>query len=98
MNDTFKLDEVIHQPIRTKIIAYLINRQECDYTTLKKTLNLSDGHMTTHMRVLLSKEYISMKKEFIKNKPKTTYSITQKGKEKFKKYIETLKIIINPEI
>jgi DNA-binding HxlR family transcriptional regulator len=89
-----KIDEVIHQPIRTRIIAHLINTHECDYSTLKKTLELSDGHMTTHMRVLLKSEYVEMKKEFVKNKPKTTYSITQKGKQKFKEYVEDLKKII----
>ena len=89
-----KIDEVIHQPIRTRIIAHLVNTKECDYSTLKKTLGLSDGHMTTHMRVLLSNEYVSMKKEFINNKPKTTYSMTKKGKQKFKEYIEDLKKII----
>ena len=89
-----KIDEVIHQPIRTRIIAHLVNTQECDYSTLKKTLELSDGHMTTHMRVLLKNEYVEMKKEFVKNKPKTTYSITKKGKQKFKEYIENLKQII----
>jgi predicted ArsR family transcriptional regulator len=90
-----KLDEVIHQPVRTKIMAYLINTKECDYTTLKNALGLSDGHMSTHMKRLLMSEYVSVEKKFEKNKPKTTYIITAKGKNGFKKYIETLKIIIN---
>ncbi|MCP4180296.1 MAG: transcriptional regulator [bacterium] len=90
-----KLDEVIHQPIRTKIMAYLINIQPCDYTILKNALGLSDGHMSTHMKKLIASEYVGVEKKFEKNKPKTTYLITDKGKKKFKEYIETLKMIIN---
>lgn len=46
------IDKVIHQPVRTQIMAYLINVKTCDYMTLKKALKLTDGHMTTHMREL----------------------------------------------
>ena len=91
----FKLNEVLHQPVRTRIVAYLVNVHKCDYTTLKKKLGLSDGHMSTHMRVLVSNEYVSMKKEFVNNKPKTTYSMTKKGKQNFNSYIELLRTIID---
>ena len=94
MAAVIQLDEVIHQPVRTRIIAYLINRTDSDYTTLKKSLGLTDGHMSTHMKVLISKKYVSMSKCFVKNKPKTTYKITEFGKEKFKNYLDMLKEII----
>jgi len=42
-----------------------------------------------------SNEYVEMKKEFVDNKPKTTYSITQKGKKEFKDYIKQLQKIIS---
>ena len=90
-----ELNKIFHQPIRTRLMAYLINSDYADYTTLKKTLNLSDGHMSTHMKELLSNEYVEMKKEFVDNKPKTTYSITQKGKKEFKDYIKQLQKIIS---
>ncbi len=93
--DTTKLDEVIHQPVRTRIIAYLISTGECDYTSLRDSLELSDGHMSTHMKVLTKKEYVEMHKEFVNNKPKTTYKLTKKGKACFKEYVEVLQNIIS---
>lgn len=90
----YELDRVIHQPIRTKIIACLANAESCDYTTLKKTLNLSDGHMSTHMKELLEAGYVEMEKAFVDNKPKTTYKITKEGKRKFSEYVATLKSVI----
>lgn len=90
-----ELDQVIHQPIRTKIIALLLNSGECDYSTLKNTLNLTDGHMSTHMKVLISEDYVGMEKTFVDNKPKTTYKITKLGKKKFSEYVDNLKKIVS---
>lgn len=89
-----ELDRVIHQPVRTKIMAYLISRGASDYTTLKKTLDLSDGHMSTHMKELVESGYVGMEKAFVDNKPKTTYSLTRVGKKKFSEYVDALKQLI----
>lgn len=92
-----ELDRIIHQPIRTKIMAYLIAQGTADYTTIKNMFHLSDGHMTTHMRELLEHNYVYTEKEFINNKPRTTYFVTDIGKKAFSAYIATLKKIIHLE-
>ena len=89
-----ELDRVIHQPVRTRIMALLCGRGTCDYSTLKRTLELSDGHMTTHMRELLASGYVEMEKAFVDNKPKTTYQVTREGRKKFANYVDALKKII----
>ena len=89
------LDQLIHQPVRTKIIAYLLNMGSCDYTTLKKALELSDGHMSTHMKLLVENEYVEMEKSFVDNKPKTVYRISKLGKKRFTEYVNALKKLIN---
>ena len=90
-----QLDKVIHQPVRTKIMAFLANAKECDYTTLKNALELTDGHMSTHMKELLSHGYVEMEKCFVNNKPRTTYRITKEGKKKFVLYINNLREFIS---
>ncbi|MBI5631757.1 MAG: transcriptional regulator [Elusimicrobia bacterium] len=89
-----ELDKVIHQTVRTRIMAHLINVGQCDYTALKNTLALSDGHMSTHMKELLGAGYVEMKKTFVDNKPKTTYKVTKEGKKRFAEYVNTLKALI----
>lgn len=89
-----QLDEILHQPIRTRIMTMLINTKECDFNTIKKKLSLTDGHMSTHMKVLLCNEYVSMEKFFENNKPKTVYKPTLKGEKAFKNYIAVLRKII----
>jgi predicted ArsR family transcriptional regulator len=90
-----ELDQIIHQPVRTKIMAYLVSAGACDFTTLKKSLDLSDGHMSTHMKLLVENEYVEVEKTFVDNKPKTTYKISKEGKKKFAEYVETLKKMIS---
>lgn len=89
-----EIDQIIHQPIRTKIITLLVRERECDFATIKNTLDLSDGHMTTHMKLLIAEKYVEMEKEFVNNKPKTTYRLTKLGKKKFNEYLDFLKTIL----
>lgn len=89
-----ELNEILHQANRTKIMTYLITYGKIDYTQLKKNLELSDGQMTTHMRVLLSNHYVEQSKFFEQNKPKTVYEVSQLGREEFLRYLENLKQIL----
>lgn len=89
-----ELDKVLHQPIRTKIIAYLAANQSCDFNTIKRLFNLSDGHMTTHMRELLESGYVEVEKRVVAGKPKTVYYITKAGGEAFVKYIAMLREVL----
>lgn len=90
----FELDKIIHQPVRTKIIAFLVNVGACDFVDMKKALDLTDGHMSTHMKELVSNGYVEVEKSFVDNKPRTTYKITKEGKKKFLAYVENLKSLI----
>lgn len=89
-----ELSKILHQPIRTRIMTFLFINRAVTYTQLKKEFNLSDGHMTTHMRELLNSEYVELEKKFIDNKPNTTYVITKTGDLEFTAYISQLKDII----
>ena len=89
-----ELDRVLHQPIRTRIMAYLASSQSCDFNTVKKLFNLSDGHMTTHMRELLDSGYVKMEKPMVDGKVKTVYFITDEGKAAFTRYVEMLREVL----
>lgn len=89
-----ELNEVLHQANRTKIMTYLLTYGKTDYSRLKKQLELSDGQMTTHMRVLLSNQYVEQSKFFEQNKPKTVYEVSQLGRNEFLRYLDNLKQIL----
>lgn len=90
-----ELNKVLHQPIRTQIMAYLATHKSCDYTMVKRLFNLSDGHMTTHMRELIGNGYVEAEKSLFDGKTKTSYIITPAGREAFNDYVTLLKQIIS---
>lgn len=57
-------------------------------------MNLSNGQMTSHMRILLGAEYILQYKFFENNKPKTKREVSELGKSRFNSYLEVLKQIL----
>ncbi|KEI35811.1 transcriptional regulator, MarR family [Francisella sp. W12-1067] len=88
------LNDIFHQPIRTKIITYLYSIENACFKDIKALLELTDGHMSTHMRVFIKNGYIISKKSFKSGKPMTTYSITEKGKKDFLEYLNELECIV----
>ena len=50
--------------------------------------------MTTHTKKLIENNFIIVNKEFVNNRPQTTYQITDLGKKKFKEYVETLNELV----
>lgn len=64
------------------------------YSQLKEICNCSDGNMATHTKKLLAEGFIDVKKEFIDNKPRTTYILTPKGRKEFFNYLEIIKDLL----
>jgi DNA-binding MarR family transcriptional regulator len=90
-------DSLIHQPIRTQIIAYLIKHEVMSFKMLKELLDVTDGNLSTHIKKLVEAGYVVEEKFFEGKRPKTNYTITPLGANKFKTYITTLKEFINEE-
>jgi len=84
-------DSIIHQPTRTLIVSLLISNDELSFKQIKDELNLTDGNLSSHMKLLEKEEYIEVEKLFVGKRPKTIYKISEKGAKAFKKYIENLK-------
>ncbi len=92
-----ELNEIIHQPVRLKIMAVLTSldkETKIDFTYLKNLLNLSDGNLGSHIRKLEDKGYILVEKTFIGRKPKSFISATEAGLVVYRDYVEHLKTII----
>lgn len=86
--------KVFESIIRLQMLSSL-SVSDLTYNDLKEICNCSDGNMATHTKKLLSEEFILVKKEFIKNKPQTTYILTPKGRKEFLDYVELLNNLVN---
>lgn len=91
------LDNVLHQPVRTRIAAFLAARGQATFKELKQELEITDGNLDAHLKKLLASHYlVSDKQPVKKGRPQTLYQLTPLGQEAFEDYIETLKRVLSP--
>lgn len=87
------IPEAFQSKIRLAIIAGLITGDK-SFGELKRVTKATDGNLGLHLNKLEEMSYLSVTKEFVKRKPKTTYSLTEKGKIAFKEYVFLLESLL----
>jgi predicted ArsR family transcriptional regulator len=89
------LNAVLHQPVRTRIVAYLKARGESTFVELKTALESSDGNLEAHMKKLTEAGYVAVRKVSGRGRPKTFYELTSSGKAAFHEYVAALNSLLN---
>ena len=89
-----ELDKVIHEKNRMGIMSMLAAVKSISFTDLRNTLNMSDGNLITHIRTLQKNGYVSTTKSFHDNRPLTTCSLTEDGRNAFSEYVNLLEGIV----
>ena len=88
------LEKIFGVPARLRIMSVLMVHGCMDFNGLLHQLNLTRGNLSMHMKTLSKHGHIDIKKEFIKNKSRTTYTITSEGRTDFSTYLKVLENII----
>lgn len=86
-----ELDPLLHSQLRLAVVSILLSVEEADFVYLKEKTNSTAGNLSVQLDKLSAAGYISVQKEFIGKKPRTSCKITPKGKEAFENYVECLK-------
>ena len=92
------LDETIHQPTRLRVMTMLVSQSEegrLAYGFIQKTLGLTGGNLTTHLRKLEDARFVAISKEFLGTKPRTWVEATQEGRQAFAEYLVNLERALN---
>ena len=89
-----QLDRVIHEKGRLAIMSALAGTPELSFTELRDTLEMTDGNLTTHIRILQEEGFISVAKSYQNNRSLTTCSLTKAGRKAFASYIDLLEKIV----
>ena len=97
MSKSKHLNDLIHAKVRLGIMSLLMTYEECDFTFLKNTLEISDGNLGSHLQKLEDANYIEIKKTFVQKRPKTIITITDIGTHAYREYIKSLESILNIE-
>jgi len=92
-----ELNEIIHQPVRLRIMAALValeTENEVDFTYLRDLLEVTDGNLGAHIRKLEEAGYINVNKTFVERKPRTYLSATAEGRMAFQEHVAALEEIL----
>lgn len=90
-------DNLIHQPVRLKIMAALkalpIGGQ-IEFVRLKALTDATEGNLGAHIQTLEQAGYVAVEKDFAANRPRTRVSLTRPGLRAFEDYVAYLKDLI----
>ena len=92
-----ELNEIIHQPVRLRIMAVLValeSSNEVDFTYLRDLLEVTDGNLGAHLRKLEEAGYIAVNKTFVERKPRTYVAATAEGRKIFQEHVAALESIL----
>jgi DNA-binding MarR family transcriptional regulator len=89
-----QLDRVIHEKGRLAIMSLLAASPALSFTELRDTLSMTDGNLTTHLRILQEEGFVALSKSYANKRPLTTCSLTVAGKKAFTGYINLLEQIV----
>lgn len=93
-----KFDELIHQPVRLRIMAALTalpEGDEIEFTTLRDLLEVTDGNLGAHLRKLEEAGYVEITKTFVGRRPQTYISATKAGRRAFREHVAALQEILS---
>ncbi|MEZ4999841.1 MAG: transcriptional regulator [Bacteroidales bacterium] len=85
-----KFNKLLENRIRLGLISALVVNESLDYNDLKELLGVTDGNLASHLKVLEANDLITVKKQFSGRKPRTTYTITEKGRTQFREHLDAL--------
>src|SRR3954453_23424592 len=91
------LDDIIHQPLRLRIMAglnALPAANGLEFSRLKKLTGATDGNLGAHIETLARAGYVAVDKAFVGKKPQTTVTATAAGRGAFGRHVAYLKGII----
>ena len=92
-------DEIIHQPVRLRIMAALSalppQAEGLDFAHLKKLTGATDGNLGAHIDHLARAGYVAVDKAFVGRRPRTTVKASQNGRRAFEKHVAFLRGVID---
>ena len=88
------LDLVIHERLRLGIVSALAVDDSLTFNELKEALGATDGNLSAHARKLEEAGYVACSKSFVDRVPRSEYSLTDHGRDRFEDYLAHLEALI----
>jgi len=89
------LDRIFHEPSRLAIMTALCGApQGMAFSELRRECGLTDGNLNRHLHTLQEAGMVRMGKGFVGARPRTTIWVTDRGREEFARYLESLEAMV----
>ena len=89
------LDNAVHQRVRLGILAILAEAKMADFTYLRDTLELTDGNLATHLRVLEDADYVTIRREGQGRNARTWVAANDQGRQALDREVRTLQALLD---
>jgi DNA-binding MarR family transcriptional regulator len=90
------LDEVIHQPLRLKLMAALhASPQPLEVSWLKRLLGATDGNLGSHIATLEKSGYVAVAREGQGRGSRSRISLTAAGRRAFRNHLDYLRELVD---
>ena len=96
-----QLNDVIHQPVRLRIMATLNTLppdEYIDFVRLRAIVGATEGNLGAHLSTLEKSEYIAVIKDHVGKKPRTQMRMTPAGRLAFEQHLIELKALLSGSI
>ncbi len=90
-----QLKRVFHEPNRMAIVSALASAPSgLSFSDLKKECDLTDGNLSRHLSTLQEANVVQIDKKFVGVKPRTTVTLTRRGRADFVEYLNNLATVL----
>jgi DNA-binding MarR family transcriptional regulator len=89
------IDEVVHGPVRLRVLAYLSTAGTTGFPELRRRLGATDGNLTVHLRRLAEAGYVTVDKRGTGRASTTRVTLTAAGRAAFLAYLDTMTRLAN---
>lgn len=89
------LKKIFHEPSRLAIISALSRSADpLSFSQLKEECELTDGNLSSHLKMLEEAGVVAINKSSSNSKPRTEISITESGRQSFIDYLKALEGVL----
>lgn len=93
--DLQALERLFHEPNRLAILSALCAAdQPLTFTELRDACGLTDGNLNRHLAALEEAGVVTIDKQFVDRKPRTTVRMTATGLARFRGYLDSLAALL----
>jgi DNA-binding MarR family transcriptional regulator len=85
------VNKLVHEPARFVILNYLDAAEQVDFIFLLNETGLTQGNLSSHISRLEQAGFLEIHKSFVRKRPRTTFTITHKGRLALQEYLVLMK-------